>query len=196
MTGSNFYAVHTRVETTKKKPQETCDALVNRLLNPSPLHNISHVQRGAMLKPIASIKLVSKLKAKGHVNVTFRSCGLYIDSEDQFLGASPDGIVSCDCCQDRLVEIKCPSTDLAAYPHLDKDGKLKTKDPYYGQVQGQMMVTGSRQSWFFVFYEEHEGHLELIEIDETFVSLLRNNLRKLFHLYMAPQLIIGRKRKM
>ena len=58
-------------------------------------------------------------------------------------------------------------------PHFNDDGKLyKTKDPLYGQVQGQMMVTGIKRSWIFVFYEEHEGNFELIEYDKTFVNLL------------------------
>ena len=126
-----------------------------------------------MLESIASINLVSKLKANGHDNVSFMSCGLYIDREDLFPGATQDSIVSCDCCQGRLMEIKCPSTDLTPYPHFNDDGKLyKTKDPLYGQVQGQMMVTGIKRSWIFVFYEEHEGNLELIEYDKTFVNLL------------------------
>ena len=51
-----------------------------------------------MLESVAFIKLVSKLKVNGHDNVSFRSCGLYIDSEDQFPRASRDGIASCDCC--------------------------------------------------------------------------------------------------
>lgn len=92
-----------------------------------------------------------------------KPCGLFIDPTGQFLGASPDGIVSCDCCEARLVEIKCPSTDLESYSHIHQQtNKLKEKDVYYGQVQSQMMVTGMKETWFFVFYQDKYSHLELI----------------------------------
>ena len=77
--------------------RKTCGLLINRLLFPISLHNISQVTRRAMLESVAFIKLVSKLKVNGHDNVSFRSWHLFIDSEDQFPRASRDGIVSCDC---------------------------------------------------------------------------------------------------
>lgn len=35
-------------------------------------------------------------------------CGLYINNKFPHLGASPDGITSCKCCGNGVVEIKCP----------------------------------------------------------------------------------------
>lgn len=34
--------------------------------------------------------------------------GLVLDTENPFIGASPDGIISCSCCGKGLVEVKCP----------------------------------------------------------------------------------------
>ncbi|GFT82965.1 hypothetical protein NPIL_587491, partial [Nephila pilipes] len=31
-----------------------------------------------------------------------------IDAENIFLGASPDGLGMCDCCETAVLEIKCP----------------------------------------------------------------------------------------
>lgn len=51
---------------------------------------------------------VEKLQFKEKVSVT--SCGLFLDCEYAFLGASPDGIVtsSDEDRSKRLVEVKCP----------------------------------------------------------------------------------------
>jgi len=38
------------------------------------------------------------------LNVKINDCGLFIDSIDVFLGATPDGLIGADT----LVEIKCP----------------------------------------------------------------------------------------
>ena len=44
---------------------------------------------------------------KGHVNLKVRKSGLFINPSYTYLGASPDGIVSCDCCGKVVVEIIC-----------------------------------------------------------------------------------------
>ena len=36
--------------------------------------------------------------------------GLVVGPAYLFFGASPDGIVSCDCCRKGVLEIKCPFT--------------------------------------------------------------------------------------
>ena len=42
-----------------------------------------------------------------HVNLEHRCAGLSIDINNPFLGASPDGVISCDCCGIGLLEVKC-----------------------------------------------------------------------------------------
>jgi len=112
-----------------------------------------------------------------HVNVRIEEYGIYIDKELQFLGASPDGLVTCDCCEVRLVEIKCPRIDLSRLSYL-KDEKLKHKTSYYGQIQGQMMVTGIHKSYFYIYYGAGKEHFEILEYDETFCKDMRANLTK------------------
>jgi len=43
-----------------------------------------------------------------HVNVRVSLCGLFINTEFPIQGASPDGIVECNCCGEGVLEIKCP----------------------------------------------------------------------------------------
>jgi hypothetical protein len=44
----------------------------------------------------------------------FEMKGFAINSQHPFLGATPDGIISCDCCGKGALEIKCP------FKHRDK----------------------------------------------------------------------------
>lgn len=45
-----------------------------------------------------------------HINFHIQLSGLHTDTQHPYLGATPDRIVSCDCCGTGLLEIKCPST--------------------------------------------------------------------------------------
>ena len=77
--------------------------------------------------------------------------GLVIYKELPYIAASPDLEVECKCCGAGLVEIKCPltggeipSADNLGYLQntMNSDNKnitvLKTNEPYYFQVQGQL----------------------------------------------------------
>ena len=48
-----------------------------------------------------------KMKSQ-HTNFKIEQCGLFLNPEFPYLGASPDGLALCDCCECMLVEIKCP----------------------------------------------------------------------------------------
>ena len=75
-----------------------------------------------------------------------------INPDVPFIGASPDGMVSCDCCGQNVIEIKCPfcvkdSTfddidDKTFYLKRGNDDQLKldVKHQYYYQVQTQLGV--------------------------------------------------------
>jgi len=58
--------------------------------------------------------LYTCIERKNHVGlITVRTTGLFVSTENPFLGCSPDGIASCRCRvghRDRLVEIKCTCT--------------------------------------------------------------------------------------
>ena len=43
-----------------------------------------------------------------HVNFSMRDSGFVIHSAYPEIGASPDGIVQCDCCGEGSLEVKCP----------------------------------------------------------------------------------------
>ena len=56
-----------------------------------------------------AIEHCKKEKAKEHSNFTMKNSGFIISTEYPFIGASPDGPVLCDCCDETgVLEIKCP----------------------------------------------------------------------------------------
>ena len=44
---------------------------------------------------------------KKHKNLVISECGLFLGKTNCFIGASPDRLMICDCCEDVCVEIKC-----------------------------------------------------------------------------------------
>ena len=84
-------------------------------------------------------------KKKEHKNFSVRTCGLFIHPSYPYLGASPDGVITCTCCDGVAVwEVKCPfSCDNKAFSEacadsnscleMQSDGvmRLKTTHLYF-----------------------------------------------------------------
>ena len=98
-----------------------------------------------------------------HESLTISDSGLNIDPRWPYLGASPDGIVDCECCGMGVCEIKCPyaykdSTISEAVGQknfcLKKDefGKifLDKSHAYYYQIQAQIFICGVEYCDFVV----------------------------------------------
>jgi hypothetical protein len=78
-------------------------------------------------------KCFSSLLNSDHQNVEWCLSGLVVSKERSYIGGSPDGIVSCLCCGEGVLEIKCPFKYRNSWEGcendktfcLDKDGKIK-----------------------------------------------------------------------
>ena len=53
-------------------------------------------------------KAYIELIQQDHDNFECSSSGFHVNPQFPHLGASPDGIITCDCCGKGLIEIKCP----------------------------------------------------------------------------------------
>jgi len=89
-----------------------------------------------------------------------KRCGLFIHEVFQIIGASPDGMIRCNCCGDGVLELKCPlclaeTDDFASLKYLQENNtsnfELKEKHPYFYQVQTQMFCTGKGYADFFIW---------------------------------------------
>ena len=113
------------------------------------------------------------MKEKQHLNFRMVNCGLCISTDDPFIGTSPDdpftgtssdSLISCDCCGEGCVEVKCPyciRNNLIdeAPSNCDakfciQSGSLSTTHPYYTQIQTQMNVCNRKYCDFFMWTEK------------------------------------------
>ena len=90
-------------------------------------------------------------------------CGLLINPKWPLIGASPDRLLSCECCGKGTLEIKCPychtrgesipsaaSSDKTFFLYTASDGShhLDHSHAYYYQLQTQLFVSDFNQCDF------------------------------------------------
>ncbi|KAJ1519113.1 hypothetical protein ONE63_011354 [Megalurothrips usitatus] len=159
-------------EVCKRRPYTSCKKLVKRLLYAPKSKATRDMEDGHCLEQEAK----EKLRESG-VNV--EDCGLFIDRQLPFLGASPDGLIA----EDTILEIKSPGEKARAFPSakeaiqsktkdylsVNEDGELRLKKnhDFYFQIQGQLHITGRSKCMFHV-YSKNWQHTELIERDDQF----------------------------
>ena len=92
-----------------------------------------------------------KKQNKKHRKLSITSSGLIINKLWPFLGASPDGIRICECCQRKLIEVKSmyakrnllPQVAAKENLHLvDDEYVLKRETKWNCQIRGLMGITG------------------------------------------------------
>ena len=136
-----------------------------------------------------------------HTNLKLEDAGFYINPNVPFIGASPDGLVTCDCCGPCIVEIKCPfckkdqslekaSDDKHFYLQKDSDGKLKldSNHIYYYQVQTQLGVC-QLESSYFVVWTEKDLHIENIMFDNEMWKDICEKSKHIFTTAILPELV-------
>ena len=101
LTASRFRAIcHTSVE----KPAES---LVKQILQKAPLPKCAPLTWG-MENEVNARNQYKKMMGNTHNSFEVQTTGLHVNPKYPHLGASPDGLTTCTCCGDGLLEIKCP----------------------------------------------------------------------------------------
>ena len=152
ITASQMYMILTHVNNC----DEICGAMktvVGAVMGYTPSFTSAACQHGITNESRIRY-LYSSNQSKCHSESKVDLTGLWISSSHPYIAASPDGFVSCSCCGDGLLEIKCPWTKrhMTADEYLASDqdvlhvsdGKVTMNDKhkYYAQVQTQMECTG------------------------------------------------------
>lgn len=134
-----------------------------------------------------------------HTNFQCRESGLHISVDHPFLAASPDGVVSCTCCGDGVLEIKCPyngregpTRQLAAAKSscitlVDGKFKLNTDHAYYYQVQMQMLVCKAAYCDFVLWTLQDFANLRVYK-DTEFCKNMVERCERYFRLVVLPEL--------
>nr|XP_054774925.1 uncharacterized protein LOC129283112 [Lytechinus pictus] len=174
-------------------------ALAGRIIgNGRSLKHLPQIARGYEMEPVARAKYAEHQQKRGHQDIEVKECGMFFHPRKSFLEASPDGLVSCKCCGEGLVEIKCPSTAPTEKPsplnekflRRDKRGKvqLKRNHPYFDQIQAQLAVTGKAWCDFFV-YKDNGVFLERIERDPQWQRSFLMMMDRFFWKFIVPILV-------
>lgn len=155
----------------KMRQSTSCSSRVKSIIYPQVL-NVKAMKYGMDYEDIARKSFESTLI------IEIKRCGLFIDSDIPFIGASPDGLIN----DDGIVEIKCPyaarlltpedaiAGNVANLQSLYTNAKydtMKRSHVYYYQVQGQLHIT-QRQYCIFSLWTPLGMKIEKIERDGVF----------------------------
>ena len=112
-----------------------------------PKLEVYNLKKGRELEPVA-LKLYENVNGEKHINMVVTKTGLHIHPKHLYIAATPDSLVTCECCGDGTVEIKCAVSlmqkdykswaDVAILPnylyHCGSKIHLKQSSGYYYQV--------------------------------------------------------------
>ena len=165
--------------------------------------NIPALQWGKDNEVVARRQYVSMMEQM-HKNFLMSRSGLIVDPNMPFLGATPDGFAHCDCCQDRLIEIKCPYSARDKSPVSDealersrclkKENNLislKRSHEYFTQVQGQLLVCGKKKC-DFICWNPKGMHVETILEYKTPQREIASSCKDFFMTFPLPELLTHR----
>ena len=126
-------------------------SLVRQLMNRTgSLSHVPAIQWGIEHEEVARNAYIESA-SECHDNFSCAASGLHVNPCYPHLGATPDGLIECDCCGEGVLEIKCPFKHRDKHPHeavldpqfclrKDEDGTvyLSKSHEYYYQIQGQL----------------------------------------------------------
>ncbi len=205
VTGKKIKGLFTRQKTVEKNPNEDVSKTVQNFLTPSkPFENNKcpvAIKYGTEKEDEAKT-CYCRIMKKQHIKFGFSESGLVVSPDHGWVGASPDGIRECYCCEDTLVEFKCPYTGRDMDPKsaflLDTVGGAINKAgfPYirknhihYFQVQTGMAVCGLKQCDFVVF--TNMGiFLAKVEFDEEFWKSTISTVKLFYTKKIIPALLL------
>lgn len=143
-----------------------------------------------------------KIISNTHADVKVLETGFHVRAIMPFLGASPDGLVSCSCHPHRVLEIKCPFKYQHGFKSWENDkdfpvtreNQMKKNHKYYFQIQLQMVICNATHGDFFMYTPNNSEDYILIEVevDETLVNFLVTDLWSRFKKIILPE-IVSRK---
>jgi len=142
-----------RMHSYLHKPDISMDKFVQNIFDPPNISHLIPIKHGLNLETEAKNSYISLMR-RTHRGFKARECGIFIDPSKPYIGATPDMVVSCECCGEGLLEVKCPLTSAhqiptagcPAYLYNGPHGiSLQRNHSYYTQILGQMAV--SRHSW-------------------------------------------------
>lgn len=204
LTASNFGRV------CCARSPESYTGIVNSILYTN-ISNLKQVAHGSFYEKNAIKKLEEQ------EGITVKKCGLFIDEDLSFLGASPDGLVG----EDAIVEVKCPysifeknieeaimNNKLTMWSKERKSAKkgpnfvpkitgINRRHKWYYQVQGQLHITKRNLCYFAIWVgDDLPLRVEKIYRDDCFwETKMKNHLITFYNSALLTELVDSRMKR-
>ncbi|XP_048735015.2 uncharacterized protein LOC125650616 [Ostrea edulis] len=188
--------VHSVLHTNQEKPgvsvlKSICNATFNsgRTSVPSLGWGLEH--------EADAIAVLEAVMSQLHVNFKISKCGLYINPQFPYLAATPDRTVSCDCCGNGIVEVKCPYSLRDNKDILEVNdtyfvhNTLKSSHSYFTQVQTQLNVCDVNYG-YFVLWTPNGSLISLEKKSGVWFEEKEPDLRAFYVKHVMPSLMSGR----
>ena len=208
ITGSKIHSVLTRRRTMLKNPDKEID-LTNLIINVMGYKqvdpSIPALKYGRLQEPVAQQAFAVNYH-QHHENPYVMEAGLIVTSGlAAFTGASPDGLIECDCCGYGLLEVKCPlsiagqvptAQNLAYLVEDDNGLHLKHTHSYYSQVIFQLHITGREWCDFYIFTGKHDNSFtQRIYQDDKLWTEMKEATTFMFTYFISHELVTGTIKK-
>ena len=199
VTASRFKAA------TRTNPSNPSVSLIKAICYPEAQAFTTSATKWGCEHEASARELYVRKQGAVHKELSVTECGLCLSPDFPYLGASPDGFVSCACCGAGVLEIMCPYScrDKAFADAADESKFCLEKDPsssgllpqlrlkhdhaYYYQVQLQLKVCAARHCDFIVWNKE-ELHVERILPDAPFMAKALEAVVDFYKLGVLPEL--------
>ena len=193
ITASNFYKVCHLRDTTDKTNT------IKLLMNYCPLLHIpEQLQWGHEKEDVATNKYYKKV-VKVHKDLSISKCGLVINQQWPYLGASPDRIQYCGCHGKFLIECKSLFAKrnllplVAASDKLEKmpngDVMLKQETSWYYQIQGQMAITEVGNTDLIIYTNKNILVVSVPFNKSFWQTVILEKLKLFFMRFLGPEIL-------
>lgn len=193
--------MHAVYATSLEMPDKTT---VKQVCYPHTLTSVSTVQtRWGISHEGDAKKAYVESRAAHHRNLKVESCSFIINSNFPEIGASPDGLIMCECCGKGCLEVKCPfkyrsCTIQQALDMKDRDFclqlspandlQVKRNHRFYTQIQTQIFVTQSNHC-DLVIWTEQDFVVVRIFPDSEFWEVRLQKAQDFFKKVCLPELL-------
>ncbi|KAL0821591.1 hypothetical protein ABMA28_005043 [Loxostege sticticalis] len=185
LTASWFGAVITRRESSK------CAPLVKRILSQKSLVGVTAIHHGITNERTALKQLETQ------ENIQIKPCGLFIDEEHPFLGATPDG-VKCPITAYKLgLDEAIKKRKVRFWSIVNGKYKINQNHHLFYQIQGQLHITKTQTCLFAVWSGENTPlKIEYIHRNDDFwASKMAPKLTKFYLECLLPEIVDSRLRR-
>ena len=138
-----------------------------------------------------------------HQSFSVKESGLILDPMYPFVGASPDGIITCTCCGTGVLEIKCPYScknkglkevseeKSCFFLRVTETGHLELKDnhQYFYQVQLQMKLCNTSYCDFVVWSKNQGILVQRLFPDAEFIERALKQVENFIKCGILPELV-------